>query len=447
MEDLEKYFNIDFLNQLAIDEKIYYSPSVGWDKINSKKVSNERNQILNYMIDKIKKNEYKFVPYKVNLLIKNKDSKPRKTCIPAVKDRIVISAVKKYLYDKFETETFNVPANRIIKKVSQLLNEGKFIYYKKIDLSSFFDNINHDILLKKISEKVDNSQALELISKILTNSQKIEETDKKEKNIVGVPQGISIATLLSNIYMHEFDIKMKGKKNIKYYRYIDDIIILAEQKEIIDEVYKEMEYILQRELLLIINNNKTKDGNIKDGLEYLGYKFDGTIITVRNSSILKFEKNLEKVFKNFSLIEKKDENQVKKFIWLLNAKITGIMVDGKKYGWLYYFCCINDVTLLKKLDLLTEKFIKRFKLQKYIDTKDIKKFTKVYYEILYNLDNSKYLLNLNLATEEDKKKFLKEICMLDNIEKLSNEELDYRYRYNLYRTLKNLEKDIDQISG
>ena len=37
--------------------------------------------------------------------------------------------------------------------------------------------------------------------------------------------------------------------------------------------------------------------------------------------------------------------------------------------------------------------------------------------------------------------------MLDNVEKLTNEELDYRYRYNLYRTLKNLEKDIDQISG
>lgn len=447
MEELEKYFNIDFLNQLAIDEKIYYSPSVGWDKINSKKVSNERYQVLGYILDKIKKNEYKFVPYKVNLLIKNKDSKPRKTCIPAIKDRIVISAVKKYLYDKFEAETFNVPANQIIKKVSQLLNDGKFIYYKKIDLSAFFDNINHDILLRKISERVDNKQALELILKILINSQKIEETDKKEKNIVGVPQGISIATLLSNIYMHEFDIRMKEKKNIKYYRYIDDIIIFAEKKEIIDEVYKEIEYILQRELLLIINNNKTKNGNIKDGLEYLGYKFDKNIITVRNSSILKFQKNLERVFKNFYLIEEKNESQIKKFIWLLNAKITGIMVDGKKYGWLYYFCCINDITLLKKLDILIEKFIKRFKLEKYVDSKDIKKFTKSYYEILYNLNDSTYLLNLKLVTEEDKKKFLQEICLVDNVEKLSSKELDYKYRYNLYRTLKNLEKDIDRISG
>ena len=300
MNELEKYFNIEALNQLAINEKIYYSPSVGWDKINSKKINNKRTEVLNDIIKKIKEKNYKFVPYKINLLIKNKDSKPRKTCIPAIKDRIVISAVKKYLYDKFEGETFNVPANQIVKEIGGIFTEKKFIYYKKFDLSAFFDNINHDILIEKISQKVNNEEILDLIAKILRNPQKIDETDIKEENILGVPQGISIATLLSNIYMHEFDINMKNNKKIKYYRYIDDIIIFSEKKEIIDEVSKVVEYILKRKNLLIINDNKTKEGNILEGLEYLGYVFNDELISVRRSSILKFERNLEKVFKNFS---------------------------------------------------------------------------------------------------------------------------------------------------
>lgn len=447
VNELEEYFNIDFLNELAINEKIYYSPSVGWDKINSKRVNSERIKILKSIVEKIDNEEYRFVPYKVNLLIKNKNSKPRKTCVPTIKDRIVISAVKKYLYDKFEGETFNIPANKIIKEVAEIIKEGKLIYYKKIDLSSFFDNINHDILLEKISKKIDNKKIFDLVIKILKNPQKVDETDPKEENILGVPQGISIATLLSNIYMHDLDIELKNNKDIKYYRYIDDIIIFAENKEIINELYKKIEYDLQRRKLLVINENKTKEGKITDGLEYLGYKFEGELISVRKSSILKFERNIEEVFKNFYLLPEKDDNQIKKFIWLLNIKITGILVDGKKYGWLYYFSCINDKTLLNKMDILVNKFIKRFKIERYIDLDSVKKFTKAYYEINFNMSNSTYLLNLNKVNDDEKKKFLKEICLLEGVEAFSTEELDYRYRYNLYRTLKNLEKDIDQISG
>ena len=445
--ELKEYFNFEYLNQLAIDEKIYYSPSVGWDKINSKKVNLNRDEFLKYIINKVLNNNYSFTPYKVNLLIKNKDSNPRKTCIPTIKDRIVISAVKRYLYDFYKDERFNIPANQIIKEITRIIENKEKTFYKKIDLSSFFDNINHQILIEKISKKVDNEIIIDLIKNILENPQKCDETDKKVKNVIGVPQGISIATLFSNIYMHDFDTKYLNNNNISYFRYVDDIIIFSSNEQDLGEIYEKMRYDLERELLLLINKEKTKEGCIEEGLEYLGYKFDKDIITVRKSSIIKFERNIEKVFKNFSVLKEKDENQIKKFIWLLNVKITGILVDQKKYGWLYYFSCINDKTLLKKLDLLIEKFIKRFKVDSYISTKDIKKFTKTYFEINNNIAESKYLLNLNKIEIEEKKKFLKEICLIKNVDSLSEEELDYRYRYNLYRTLKNLERDIDSISG
>lgn len=445
--DIKEYFEYEYLNQLAIDEKIYYSPSVGWDKINSKRVNINRDEFLKHIVNRVLSNSYTFTPYKVNLLIKNKDCKPRKTCIPTVRDRIVICAVKRYLYDFYMDERFNNPANQIIKEITQIIESKEKIYYKKIDLSAFFDNINHQVLIEKISKKVNEKIIINLIKNILENPQKCDETDKKIKNVIGVPQGISIATLFSNIYMHDFDIKYANNKDISYFRYVDDIIIFSKDKSEIDNMYAEMKYDLERVLLLPVNMEKTKDGCIEEGLEYLGYKFDGDIITVRKSSITKFERNIERVFKNFSVLKEKDETQIKKFIWLLNVKITGILVDGKKYGWVYYFSCINDKALLKRLDLLIEKFIKRFKVDSFISTKDIKKFTKTYYEIKNNINESKYLLNLNSVEKEEKKKFLKEICLNTNVDNLTDEELDYRYRYNLYRTLKNLERDINSVSG
>lgn len=446
MKEIEDYFTYDYLNQLAIDERIFYSPSVGWDKINSKNVSLHKEKIFRDIENKIKDGKYKFVPYKVNLIIKNKDSKPRKTCIPTIVDRIVISAVKRYLYDAYDSESFNIPANVIINDIIKMINDKKYEYYLKIDLTSFFDNINHEILLKKIEEKIKNKIILDLIMKMLENPQKCDETDRRDINTVGVPQGISIATLLSNIYMHELDMKYSKNSKICYFRYVDDIIIFANSFEKINEIFNKIKYDLERKNLLPINEKKTKIEKIGRGLEYLGYKFENDLITIRRSSILKFERNLEKVFKNFSLIKEKNSNQIKKFIWLLNVKITGILIDGKKYGWLYYFSCINDITLLKKLDILILKFIKRFRVEEFIMEDDIKKFTKSYFEINHNIHTSKYLLNLNKVDDEEKKKFLKEICLLTNVDELSEKELNYRYNYNLYRTLKSLEKDIDSIS-
>ena len=97
MNKLEDYFNYEYLDELAEKEKIYYSPSVGWDKINSKKVNKNKLKLLKEINDKVLSGNYELVPYRVKLIIKNKDSKPRKTCIPAIKDRITISALKKHL--------------------------------------------------------------------------------------------------------------------------------------------------------------------------------------------------------------------------------------------------------------------------------------------------------------------------------------------------------------
>ena len=72
MNKLEDYFNYEYLDELAEKEKIYYSPSVGWDKINSKKVNKNKLKLLKEINDKVLSGNYELVPYKVKLIIKNK---------------------------------------------------------------------------------------------------------------------------------------------------------------------------------------------------------------------------------------------------------------------------------------------------------------------------------------------------------------------------------------
>ena len=53
MKELKDYFNYDYLNNLATDENIYYSPSIGWDKISSKKVNASKKEILDKISEKV----------------------------------------------------------------------------------------------------------------------------------------------------------------------------------------------------------------------------------------------------------------------------------------------------------------------------------------------------------------------------------------------------------
>ena len=84
--------------------------------------------------------------------------------------------------------------------------------------------------------------------------------------------------------------------------------------------------------------------------------------------------NISKVF---TLYKNKKYSSKEEFITRLNLKITGCVIDGKKYGWISFFSLINDYTLLFMLDKFVEKSCKKFN----INYEEIKKFSRAIYEI------------------------------------------------------------------
>lgn len=430
-----EYFSEETLNKIY-NEKIIYTQVSGIDKMSNYKFKEYSKNRIKKMSKELNDGKYKFKPYKIILIPKKVNSYPRKVCVPTIRDRIVIEAVKEYIYDVYKDYNLNIGISNLVDGFVNNYNESKYKKYIKTDLSSFFDTINHDLLLKKLNRKITDQKVINLIKIILTNEQQY-INEKSKKNLVGVPQGLSISMLLANIFMLEIDDFFCHKEDIKYYRYVDDIFIFLNNRVIIYYFLLKFKLFLNK---LKINKVKTKISKIYRPFVFLGYQIEDNSITVKKQSKEKLENSIENIFKNY----KKNLN-IDELVWRLNIRISGAICNNKKYGWLFYFRNINDLKLLYHLDDLVNKFKKRYNVE-YIQNKS---FIKTYYEIKRkNIKNNNYFFNIDNCSDEEKKQILKNITDIkeEEIESLNLRDLDYNYRKAVFKCIKSLERDLDNIS-
>jgi len=219
---------------------------------------------------------------------------------------------------------------------------------------------------------------------------------------------------------------------------VDDILILCNE-EMIDSVFKEIEIDLTNKNLdvhdLEKGSNKTDFGKLDDGFNFLGYLYKDNILTVRKSSIEKLENSIIKIFTQYKYSKNKNIDHL---IWILNLKITGCRVDDKKYGWLFFFSQIENLTLLFRLDYFVEGLFKRYNIP--TNTKK-KKFIRAYNEIIKNRNNSSYIPNFDDYSVEDKLQILKNVFLI-NIEEPTKEKIEITFKRKIYQNIKELEKDI-----
>src|SRR5690606_14564898 len=112
---------------------------------------------------------------------------------------------------------------------------------------------------------------LDLIEKALITPTIPVPSRNNQPNKKGIPQGIAIANILANIYLSDIDNKYSQNIEIKYFRYVDDILILCKKDnamEVRDDFIKSLQV-----LSLEISQNKYKSGDIKEGFSYLGYSY------------------------------------------------------------------------------------------------------------------------------------------------------------------------------
>lgn len=191
--------------------------------------------------------------------------------LPYYPDRILHHAIMNVLepiwVSVFNKNTYSCIKNRGIHKcakdVKQALKQDPdgTRYCLKIDVRKFYPSINHEILKKVVRRKIKDGRLLALLDEI------IDSTD-------GVPIGNYLSQYFANLFLAYFDHWLKEEKRVKYYwRYADDIVILAPNKEFLHNLLHEIRAYLRDNLKLAVKRNYQVFPVDSRGIDFLVYVF------------------------------------------------------------------------------------------------------------------------------------------------------------------------------
>jgi RNA-directed DNA polymerase len=272
---------------------------------------------------------------------KDGGKKVRVLSIPAIRDRVVQGALKLILEPIFEADfqpgSYGYrpkrTAHEAVARVAQGIVEEKTRIID-LDLSAYFDNVQHSLLLERVARRVRDDAVLHLLKMIL------QATGKK-----GVPQGGVISPLLSNLYLNEIDRMLekavdttrRGKyTNIQYARFADDMVILIDAERRSDWLVTAVNRRLREEfakLGVAINEDKSRMVDLKKGesFAFLGFEYR-RILSLRRKWRPYYAPKLKKRTALFEKLREIFRQHVSWPVEKVIAKINPIL-----RGWVNYF--------------------------------------------------------------------------------------------------------------
>ena len=238
---------------------------------------------LGQIRDELVTNTYRPMQPRKKEIPKDGGKKVRVLSIPAIRDRVVQGALKLILEPIFEADFQEGSygyrpkrtAHEAVARVARAIVEEKTRIID-LDLTAYFDNVQHSLLLEKVARRVRDDVVMHLLKMIL------KATGKK-----GVPQGGVISPLLSNLYLNEVDRMLekavdttrRGKStNVQYARFADDMVILIDAERRSDWLVKAVNKRLREEfakLRVEINEDKSRMVDLKKGesFTFLGFEY------------------------------------------------------------------------------------------------------------------------------------------------------------------------------
>ena len=266
------------------------------------------------------------------------DGGTRQLGIPTVCDRVIQQAIAQVLTPIFDSDfsnnSFGFRPNRngqqAVKQVKDIIKDGRRIAVD-VDLSKFFDRVNHDLLMTLLGRKVKDKRLLRLISRYLkagfVDNQLYGETRE------GVPQGGPLSPLLANIMLDPLDkeLEMRGHK---FARYADDFTILVKSQRAGERVLQSISRYLQHRLKLVVNTTKSHVVKTSQS-QFLGFTFKAGRIQWHPKTLLKFKQRIR-------LLTNRN--------WGVSMKYQLFKTSQYIRGWINYFGIANCYQLCVDLD-------------------------------------------------------------------------------------------------
>ncbi len=340
--DLFRLLNEDMLRDSWRD--IRKSAAYGADRVSAAEYEQDLESNIHRLVEELKRKRYRAKNVRRVHILKG-NGKLRPLGIPATQDKLLQIAVKRILEAIFEQDFLRCsygyrPGVGVLDAVDKLtvkLQFGKYNYVVEADISGFFDNIEHDWLLKMLAERVDDKSFLWLIGKWLKAG--VLETDGKILHpMTGTPQGGIVSPILANIYLH-FALDLWFQKVVIprcsgeacLIRYADDFVCAFEKEadaqrfyEALGKRLKKFNLELSAEKTHIIPFSPTGLGSTS--FDFLGFEYRWGKDRAGKPHVEKrtARKNLRNSLTRFKLWLKENRHRrLPDLFRLLNAKLTG----------------------------------------------------------------------------------------------------------------------------
>lgn len=311
------------------------------------------------------------------------EGKTRSLGIPTLLDRIaqqvVVNEIEPRLEAIFHENSYGYRSNKNAHQAVELCKQRcwKKKWVIDLDIEGFFDNIDHELLMKAVRKQVEEKWILLYIERWL-KAPVHQENGEQRKPQKGTPQGSCISPTLANLFLHySFDEWIKrGMPDIKFERYADDIIVHCESEKQANDVKNRIEERM-KVCRLKLHAEKTKivycqkwgknDGYENVSFDFLGFTFKPRTSKTKEGKILgAFGPGVSKK----AVKKMMDKLRSRKIHGKTSSKLTSIAADIalEVRGWINYYCRQRKSAMervFKPLnDILVKWWRKKYKVSK-----------------------------------------------------------------------------------
>jgi RNA-directed DNA polymerase len=220
--------------------------------------------------------------------------------IPSVNDRVIQQAIAQVLNPiidpSFSASSHGFRPGRnahgAVRQVKGFIEAGYQVAVD-VDLSKFFDRVNHDILMSRLSRHIADKRLLRLIGRYLRAGVEIDGV--RHPTPEGVPQGGPLSPLLANVVLDDLD-KLLESRDMRFARYADDFTICVKSSSSGYRVMRWVKQFLNTRLKLVINEAKSKVVKT-NALHFLGFTFRGKKIRWGDQALNDFKHQIRRLTK------------------------------------------------------------------------------------------------------------------------------------------------------
>lgn len=276
----------------------------------------------------------------------------RQLGIPTVVDRLVQQAILQVMSPiidpKFSESSFGFRAGRsahqALRQSRAYVSEG-YAVVVDIDLEKFFDRVNHDKLMARLSRHIGDKRVLRIIRRYL-------EAGIMQDGVVigrheGTPQGGPLSPLLANVLLDDLDKELE-KRGHKFCRYADDCNIYVRTERAGERVMTSIKQFLERRLKLKVNNQKSAVAPVGER-KFLGYRLRAEgVLTIAPESLKRVKDKIR------SLTKRNRGVNLETIVEQLNTSLA---------GWVQYFRLTEWKSQLLELDAWIRRKLRCYRLK------------------------------------------------------------------------------------